>query len=490
MDPNSDFMTALFSEIYNPSSFRTMGHSVIDMLADYAEKVQTDMDYPVLPYHIPDDELKFWQNDFNSDSSILDVFQNVLDRSVHVSHPRYIGHQMASPAFIATLVSPLVDLLNNGSAVYEMGMVGNSMEKVIIDFMTSIIGYDSHSSGFLTSGGTLANFTALLAARKAKAPKNVWKEGQHELKLAVMVSEESHYSIDRAAKILGFGDDGVIKLPVDKQARIKIDALETHLKLSKDKGLHVIAIIGSAATTSTGSYDDFVALSDFAKNNNLWFHIDGAHGGGVVFSKKHRHLAQGIHLADSITIDFHKMLMTPAPSTALLFKDIDDSYDNFQQEAQYVFNSHQTHDWYHSGKRTFECTKLMMSVKIYTVLKVHGKDVFEHNINCLFGLAHSFASLIKQRPSFELAIEPQANIVNFRIVDTDVLDLNVLNNAIRNAIVESGKFYIVQTTIHDKRYLRCTVMNPLTKLTDFELLLDVIEQFALSCKEGLSVSKK
>ncbi|MEE9430651.1 MAG: pyridoxal-dependent decarboxylase, partial [Melioribacteraceae bacterium] len=244
-----------------------MGYKVIDLLSDYLEQVQTDMEYPVLPYHHPEDELDFWQHDFTSNSDILSVFKNVLNRSVHVSHPRYMGHQMASPALISTLVAPLIDILNNGSAVYEMGMVGNAIEKVVTDFMKEKIGFGDNASGFLTSGGTLANFTALLAARKTKASNNVWENG-YEQKLAIMVSEEAHYSIERAIKILGLGEKGIIKLPVDDNLCIQTKVLDKYLMKAKEDGLHVIAIIGSAATTSTGSYDNFEELRNFATKHN------------------------------------------------------------------------------------------------------------------------------------------------------------------------------------------------------------------------------
>ncbi len=465
------------SEAYSPSNFKTMGYKVIDLLSDYLEQVQTDTEYPVLPYHHPEEELAFWQDDFSSNSDILSVFKNVLNRSVHVAHPRYIGHQMASPALIATLAAPLIDILNNGSAVYEMGMVGNAIEKVVTDFLKDKIGFGDNASGFLTSGGTLANFTALLAARKAKAPTDIWKNG-HEQKLAVIVSEEAHYSVERAIKILGLGDKGLIKIPVDENLCIQTQVLDTYLMKAKEDGLHVIAIIGSAATTSTGSYDNFEALSDFAKTHNIWLHIDGAHGGSVVFSDKYKYLAKGINKADSITIDFHKMLMTPAPSTALIFKNEKYSYDNFQQQAHYIWDSQESKEWYNSGKRTFECTKLMMSIKVYAILKTHGEKIFEENIDCLFDLTHSFAKLITKRDSFELALEPQSNIINFRYVKAKEATLDTLNSNIRQILVESGKFYIVQTMINGKRYLRCTVMNPLTKITDFEALLNEIESIA------------
>jgi L-2,4-diaminobutyrate decarboxylase len=439
------------------------------------EAVQNNRSLPVIPYQSPDKELAFWQQHFQSETSLIDTFSTIMQHSIKVHHPRCIGHQVAAPSPIGSLAGLLSDLLSNGTGVYEMGIASNAMEKVITDFMTAAIGYPSNASGLLTSGGTLANLTALLAARKAKAPGDVWQNGQEE-KLAVMVSEEAHYCIERAAKIMGLGEGGIIKVPVDQHFKIRTDLLAAYYEKAKSAGYHVIALIGCASTTATGSYDDLAILADFCEQHNLWFHIDGAHGGGVVFSKKYAPLAKGIEQADSIAIDFHKMLLTPTLTTALLFKDGSDVYKTFAQKAQYLWDVPQSEEWYNSGKRTFECTKLMMSAKVYMVLKAHGTAVFEQNITHLYDMARILAKQIDTRNDFELVIAPESNIVNFRYIPNTDIDLNRLNSSIRQQLLEDGNFYIVQTIISDKRYLRCTIMNPLSTPTDFQDLLDEIER--------------
>ncbi|WP_109300815.1 aminotransferase class V-fold PLP-dependent enzyme [Aquimarina sp. AU474] len=477
----------ILKKAYETDSFRAIGHEVIDLLADHIENVQTNRDHPVLSYQSPEDVHAYWQEDFSSDSGIMDVFRNILNQSINVHHPRYIGHQVAVPAFISSLAGLMSDLLSNGTGVYEMGMAANAIERVVTDLVAKKIGYTQKALGLLTSGGTLANLTALLAARKAKGPSSVWEKG-HQEKLAIMVSQEAHYCIDRAARILGFGDDGIIKVPVNEDFSIDTRELDQCLNSAKAKGLHVIALIGCACSTATGSYDDLNALSIFAEQNDLWFHVDGAHGGGVVFSEKYKHLVEGIAKADSVVIDFHKMLMTPALNTGLIFKNAEDSYRTFEQKAQYLWDSQHTREWYNSGKRTFECTKLMMSIKIYAILKAHGEDIFEKNIDTLYDLAIVFADKIKQNKNFELAHDPQANIVNFRYIATSDVDINSINNGVRQILVESGKFYIVQTTIGEHRYLRTTIMNPFTNEKDFDALLNEIEMIAKRLEHKKKVS--
>ncbi|MBQ4819244.1 aminotransferase class I/II-fold pyridoxal phosphate-dependent enzyme [Aquimarina sp. MMG016] len=469
----------ILEKAYDPSDFRAIGHQMIDLLSDHLERVQVDQDHPVLPYQDPEDMLSYWQKDFSSDSDIADVFQKIVKNSISVHHPRYIGHQVAVPAFISSLAGLISDLLSNGTGVYEMGMAANAIEKIVTDLVANKIGYTNEASGVLTSGGSLANLTALLAARKAKAPTAVWENG-HQEKLAVMVSEESHYCIDRAARILGLGEEGIIKVPVDKSFKINTLLLDEYLQKAQSEGLHIIAIIGCASSTATGSYDDLNTLADFAEQNDLWFHVDGAHGAGVVFSEKYKHLADGISRADSVVIDFHKMLMTPALNTGLIFKKAEDAYKTFEQKAQYLWDSQHTKEWYNSGKRTFECTKLMMSIKVYAILKTYGEEIFEQNIDTLYGLASVFAQMVKERTNFELALTPEANIINFRYINSDRKNLSTLNAAIRQTLITSGKFYIVQTRIDDELYLRTTIMNPLTKEEDLLALLDEIERIAIS----------
>jgi len=459
---------------YNVEEFRKAGHALIDLLSDHFIQGQQNQD-KVLHYQTPEKELAFWNQQVETQDA-LSLFKNIIQHSINVQHPRFLGHQVAVPALMSGLSSLLVDTLGNGTGVYEMGMASNAIEKVVIDMLAKTIGFETQACGHLTSGGTLANLTAMLAAHKAKAPNNVWADG-HKEKLAIMVSEEAHYCIDRSARILGMGDEGIIKIPVDDQFKIKTSLLEPCYKMAIEKGYVVIAIVGSACSTATGSYDDLEAIGQFAQENNIWFHVDGAHGGAVVFSDKYKHLVEGVAQADSVVIDFHKMLMTPALTTALVFKRASHSYETFQQQANYLWNDATTHEWYNSSKRTFECTKLMMSVKIFTLIKVYGIRIFEENVNRLYDLGKAFAEIIKADHAFELAIAPETNIVNFRYTDASENTLNDVNTQLRQQLVEEGNFYIVQTMLNNNVFLRCCIMNPLTNTNDLKELLVRLKKF-------------
>ena len=462
----------LLQKAYNFAEFEKTGKQLIEQLSGYLQGQQL-AESPANNWQVPEKELDFWQNyQFKDISSFVD---DLLNHSIHVHNPKYMGHQVAVTAPLSVLSNLLSGLLNNGMAVYEMGQASTTIEKCVVDLFCQKIGYDEMASGVMTSGGTLASLTALLAARQALIDSDIWQDG-NDKKLAVLVSSQAHYCIDRAARVMGLGNKGVVLVPVDDGFAMDNRALEKSYQNTVNAGFTVIAIVGSACSTSTGIYDDLEFIGDFCQRQNVWFHVDGAHGGAVVFSEKYKGLVKGIEKADSVIIDTHKMMMTPALSTVLAFKDKKLGAQTFHQKANYLFADSQLDDqWFNAGLRTFECTKLMMSIKFMAIVRHVGVGVFEELIDRLYGNARTFASIIKEDENFELALEPESNIICFRLKDKEA---DILNSKIRQAILAEGKFYIVQTRLNGNLYLRTSIMNPLTKTKHFRDLLQEIKQLA------------
>jgi len=309
--------------------------------------------------------------------------------------------------------------------------------------------------------------------------KDIWHKG-HSEKLAVMVSAEAHYCVDRSLRIMGFGSDGIIKVSVNDGCSLDTDRLEQTLSEAEANGIKVIAVVGSAPSTASGMYDDLEEIGKFCQKHNLWFHVDGAHGGAAIFSSKYKHLLKGIEMADSVVIDAHKMLMTPALTTFLLFKNKVHSYATFSQKAQYLWEKQEEEEWYNYAKRTFECTKLMMSLKFYTIIKAYGIGIFDEFVTRQYDLGKTFAQMVRQRPHFELFLKPDSNIVCFRFLKAglDEIAQNELNSELRRRVLEKGDFYIVQTRINSKAWFRVSLMNPFTETSTLEELLDHIESLA------------
>ncbi len=172
------------------------------------------------------------------------------------------------------------------------------------------------------------------------------------------------------------------------------------------------------------------------------------------------------------------MMLIPALCTAVLFKNPEHGFETFQQKAQYLWANQSSKDWFNSGKRTFECTKFMMSVKIYALMRTHGEAIFTEMVDTTYDLGQTMARLLKENPHFELPVEPQSNVVCFRYISDKTTDLNDLNSKIRRQLLENGDFYVVQTTLRGDVYLRVTLMNPQTKERHLIELLDEIEQIS------------
>ena len=468
----------LLDAVYSPENFRKLGHQLVDQLADHLENQISKENTNTLAWHIPEDERIFWK-DFLEDGDEIELFAQIIKRTTAVHNPKCIGHQVTPTAPITSLTAMISGLLNNGMAIYEMGMAPSAMEIVVTDWLCQKIGWNTDSRGILTSGGTLANLTALLSARKAILKHDVWTEG-HFNHLGVMVSEEAHYCVDRAAKIMGMGEKGIIKIPATDSFEMDTSLLEEKYKEATKKGIKIFAIVGSAPSTATGIYDDLITIGSFAKKYKLWFHVDGAHGGAAIFSPKYRFTVKGIDQADSVVIDGHKMMMLPTITTALLFKDGNHSHATFSQKADYLLVQSKDEDWYNLAKRTFECTKTMMSIHWYTMLKTYGEGIFDEYLTRQYDLAQDFAKMLKESPNFELATWPQSNILCFRLIATGKTgeQLNEINTQIRKKLLEDGKFYIVQTTLNSKLYLRTTLMNPFTNETHLNTLLDKMRQIS------------
>ena len=468
-------------DAFHPETFRQQGHALIDTLADYLARATADTAMPVLPWVEPEAMLERWPQTFPErpadDPNAL--LARAVEQANHLHHPHYMGHQVPGPLPMAALCDMVASLLNNGMAVYEMGPQGVAMERALIKFMGGVVGFGADCDGVITSGGSVGNLTALLAMRRVK-------EGMLDGKLpAVLVSDQAHYSVKRAVKIMGWGEGAAIAVPSDDEFRIRPEALPDALKRAEDGGRRAICVVGSACTTATGSYDPLGAIADFCAKHDLWFHVDAAHGGPAGLSEKYRRLLNGCERADSVVFDAHKMMLMPALVTGVIFRNAAHSFRTFDDRASYLIEKSPQEEWYNPGHRTMECTKRMLCLKVYAGLMCYGTKFFADYVTRQYDLARAFASMLKRADDFELAIDPDCNIVCFRYAPKGVSDLDALNTAIRKRLVRSGLFYIVQARLPKGWHLRVTLLNPLTTEAHLSNLLDTIRATAMECQNTL-----
>lgn len=449
------------SDPFDSEAFRLAGHQVIDRLADYLRDARNRAVGPVLPAGSPEQVLALFAEPPRDLSHLV---ERVLTNSTHFHHPGNLGHQVAPPLPEAVLCDLLASMMNNSSAVFETSPAGVVIEHHVIDQLAESFGFASGvASGLIVSGGSIGNLTALLAARRAfldRTPK-----GSSPGPLAILVSEQAHYCVARAAQIMGLGEEGVYRVPVDERFRMNTAALASVHARAKADGRTPFVVVGSAGTTATGSMDPLHAIADFAVQEQLWFHVDGAHGAALAFHPRLKAKVAGLERADSLVWDAHKLALMPSLLTAVVFKNGDHPYATFSQTAHYLYaQAKPARDrWFDAGPRTIECTKPMAALKLYALLSFRGAAWIGDYVATMCERAERFAKRLQEEARCELATVPECNIVCFRPIgmsDEQVDDLRLRVN-------KEGAFYIVRTTLNGRTYLRSTLLNPLT--TDADL---------------------
>lgn len=464
---------------FDAQAFQSLGHAVVNLLADHMARAAR-REGPVLPLHTPAQSQERWPADFpaRGGADPLALLAQVVTESNHLHHPRYVGHQVTSPLPWSALLDFAGAILNNGTAVYEMGPVSTAMERSVIRWFAERLGFSSEvADGVLTHGGSAGNLTALLAARQHAAPCDVWEEGVASAgSLCLFASDQTHYSVRRSAQIMGLGGRSVRTIATDERYRMRPEALDAALQQAKREGTTVVAVVASAGSTATGAIDPLETIADICHEHGSWLHVDGAHGGGAVVSDRLRTALRGIERADSVVIDAHKMLLAPALATLVVFRDGRHSFETFSQQAAYIFGGQDpTETWYDLAQRTLECTKRMLGMQVYASLKVLGTDFFAGYVERMYNLGQTFGALLADRPHWELATVPEANIVCFRYAPPHIPDADAFQVRVREAIVQEGSYYLVKTALRGKTYLRCTLINPRTELSDLEALLQRVE---------------
>lgn len=467
---------------FSPESFRELGHQVVEQLAAHLEQANR-REGAVLPPWSPAESVARWPADFAAAPAgdPTAFLARAIESSNHLHHPRYIGHQCTSPLPWSALLDFASAFLNNGTAVYEMGPHSTAMERAVAKWFAGRIGFEPDAAdGFFTHGGSAGNLTALLAARQSGTPYDVWEEGVKDAaELCVMSADTTHYSVRRSAQVIGLGGKSVVPIATDAAFRMRPEKLEAALREAKSANRTVLAVIASAGSTATGAIDPLEAIADLCAQYGVWFHVDGAHSGAMVVSDRLRPRLKGLERADSVIIDAHKMMLMPALATLVLFREGRRSFETFSQQANYLFAGQDpTETWHDLAQRTLECTKRSLGLQVYGSLRTYGTDYFAAYIEQMFEMGEAFGAMVESRPHWELATKPEGNIVCFRYAPPSMADADAFNAAVREAIVKDGSYYIVKTVLRGKTYLRVTIINPRTELSDLEGLLARVEREA------------
>ncbi|HEY4261283.1 MAG TPA: aminotransferase class I/II-fold pyridoxal phosphate-dependent enzyme [Schlesneria sp.] len=492
-DPESQAARERIRVAYDPELLRTAGQRFIETLSAHLASVQAS-EGRVLNWTAPQENiaraavLRDSASDSTDPTELVSRFerliQEMLARGQNLHDPRYVGHQVPASLPLAGLFDAIGSVTNQVMAVYEMGPWSTSVELAMVDKLASYLGWKHGDyAGYVTHGASLANLNALLTARNV-ALKNCWSAGLSgsNTQPVIVVQGDIHYSIARAAGILGLGTKQVIKVELDQRRRMNTEELECILTGLRNEGRPVIAVVACACSTSIGAFDPLNEIADICERHQVWLHVDAAHGGSALISPQHRHLVAGLERADSLVWDAHKMLFVPALCAFLYYKQKKHSYLAFEQDAPYLFDpSTPGLADYDLGLRTVECTKRAAAFGLWGAWSLFGAQLFTDLVDITFALAQILFQKLNAASDFEPLHDPQCNIVAFRHLPPELQGespalIGEFQRRLRRQVIESGEFYLVATNLNGTDALRVTLINPLTTPQHLDLLLETLRR--------------
>ncbi|WP_434761755.1 pyridoxal-dependent aspartate 1-decarboxylase PanP [Vibrio fortis] len=443
------------------------------------------------------------------------LLDSLVSHSVHTSAPSFIGHMTSALPYFLMPLSKIMIALNQNLVKIETSKAFTPLERQVLGMLHRLIYQQddtfysrwmhsaNHSLGAFCSGGTIANITALWVARnnalKAQGEfKGVEKEGLFKAMkhygyegLAILVSERGHYSLKKAADVLGIGQEGLVSVKTNNDNRICTEDLKRKITELKSNNIKPFAVIGVAGTTETGNIDPLKKMAEICAEEACHFHVDAAWGGATLMSNNHRHLLDGIELADSVTIDAHKQLYIPMGAGMVLFKQ-PDAMTAIEHHAQYILRKGSKD----LGSHTLEGSRSGMAMLVYAAMHIISRPGYELLIDQSINKARYFADLIKQQSDFELVSEPELCLLTYRYVpervklalekanDANRTELNELLNELTKFIQkkqrETGKSFVSRTRLTPEAWshqhiivFRVVLANP---LTGNEILTSVLEE--------------
>lgn len=443
------------------------------------------------------------------------LLDKLVANSVHTASPSFIGHMTSALPYFMLPLSKIMIALNQNLVKTETSKAFTPMERQVIGMIHRLVyGQDdawyrkwmhdpTHALGAMCSGGTVANLTALWVARNHAFPAEGNFRGLHREGLfralryygyegaAVLVSRRGHYSLGKAADVLGLGRDFLIPVETDEHNRIEPDALRNKCRELRDQTIKVLAVCGIAGTTETGNVDPLDEMADIAREFGAHFHVDAAWGGPTLFSRQHGHKLKGIERADSVTLDAHKQLYVPMGAGLVVFRN-PELPSAIEHHAQYIIRKGSRD----LGSTTLEGSRPGMAMLIHSGLRILAKEGYEILIDQGIEKAQTFAHMIGQRPDFELITEPELNILTYRYCPPEAREalsvadshsaerinasLNRITKYVQKTQREHGKAFVSRTRLEPARYdyfpcvvLRVVLANPLTSR---DILEDILEE--------------
>lgn len=487
-DPASAELSNLLSELES-DALPPAAETLVSIAADYLAETRSGEGPVSMPLSPEEVERLFEEPLPGRGRPLAEVAgrlrHEVVPASNRLCHPRSMGHQVSAPLPAAIWTEPLAAALNQSLAVFEMSPAGTAIEGRVVRWMCDLAGFGAAAGGTFTSGGTEATFTALLAARAAALP-DAWTKGVGAEPPVVLHGEHAHYAVSRAVGALGLGTDAAVTVP-SRDFRMDVGALEAELERQAARGRRVMAVVATAGSTATGSFDDLETIGRLCEARDVWLHVDGAHGASALLSTAHRGRLRGVERARSLAWDPHKMMLMPLSAGVLLLRDERDLDAAFAQRAPYLFHGGEGDRSPDQGKRSFQCSRRLDALKVWVALQRYGADGLGLLYDRLCATARALHASLAARRDFETLHVPESNILCFRFVGDGRLDaerFDAINLRLRQAFNRSGEGWITTTLLGGRRVLRATVMNPRTTNADLDRVIEGLERLGREIAAG------
>jgi len=404
-----------------------------------------------------------------------ELVKYVFNNQALLQHPRYLSLVATSVSPYALLASILADIYNVNVAGSGTGPAANAIEEKLIAYMAGLIGFDTKkATGVFTSGGSLSNLTGMIAARENKLNHN------KDLPIAVAYcSDQHHSSVVKGLKMIGLRPDQIRVLPSDENYKIRIDLLEKMIEEDVKNGQKPFLVVGCCGTTNTGSIDDFEKLGAIAKKYDMWFHIDGAYGGSILFSPIYRHLAKGCELSDSFSWDTHKWSLQPYSSSTVICRDRSKWIDAFNEHPEYLADV-QGKDVIDGWDRGVEMSRPFRAVKLWATLQSLGTDKLADVIDYSFYNCKVMQEELAKHDYWEVIAPSQCAALNFRLApkNIDPSLYNEITQKCSELLNEEGYAYILTTTLRGKVCLRVCLINGNTTSEDIINTVEHLDSIA------------
>ena len=397
------------------------------------------------------------------DTETIETFiNNYLKYSVNTNDALYANQLWSKVSESSVLGEYLASITNTSMYTYEVAPVATLLEHEVVHELTKRI-WGKITEGVMTSGGTASNLQALMVARNVKFPQ-VKDSGLYNFKKrpVILAASNAHYSIKRAANILGLGHKGFLEVPVNDNGIMTAESVQSVIESNPD--VNIFALVSTAGTTVEGAFDNLKEISKVCKQNNIWFHVDGAYGASVLLSEKNKKLMDGVELADSLSWDFHKMLGLNLPCAFLMTKEKGLLKGTLSSDNDsYLFHDDDSLDL---GPKSLQCGRRNDILKLWITFMDQGMTGLGERVDKLFELSDRFSKLVDNSEELTLISRPQSINICFRFKSGS----NQVK-AIREKLSEQSKLMINYSSDNDGDFFRLAVTNPYLDDTHLQTII-------------------